>query len=55
VELDYENVAADMAERDTLDSTRDASPLQQADGALVVDTTERSVDEVVEHVLGHLA
>jgi cytidylate kinase len=55
VELDYENVAADMAERDTLDSTRDASPLQQADGAVVVDTTERTVDEVVEHVLGHLS
>ena len=55
VELDYENVAADMAERDTLDSTRDASPLQQAAGAVIIDTTERSVDEVVEFLLGHLS
>jgi cytidylate kinase len=55
VELDYENVAADMAVRDTLDSTRDASPLQQPDDALIVDTTDKSIDEVVAFVLEHLS
>ena len=43
-----------VARRDRLDSTRAASPLEVADGARVVDTTERSVDAVVEEVLAWL-
>jgi cytidylate kinase len=41
---------ASVARRDVIDSTRDASPLRQADDALVLDTTGRSVDEVVEEI-----
>jgi CMP/dCMP kinase len=41
---------ASVARRDDLDSNRDASPLRQADDALVLDTTGRSVDEVVEEI-----
>jgi cytidylate kinase len=47
-DLSYETVAADLARRDALDQGRDASPLTEADDALVVDTSELSVDEVVE-------
>jgi cytidylate kinase len=47
-------VAADLARRDHLDSTRDSSPLAVAEGAVVVDTTNRSVEEVVEEVLTRL-
>jgi cytidylate kinase len=54
-ELAYESVAADMAARDTLDSTREASPLQMAEGSIVIDTTDHTVDEVVEIVMGHVA
>ena len=43
-----------VARRDRLDSTRAASPLVVADGARIVDTTERSVDAVVEEVLAWL-
>ncbi len=43
-----------VARRDRLDSTRAASPLEVADGAQVVDTTGRPVDEVVKEVLGWL-
>jgi cytidylate kinase len=53
-DLEYERVAADMARRDTLDSTRDADPLQQASDAIVIDTTEIGIDEVVEQVLARL-
>jgi cytidylate kinase len=53
-ELEYDRVAADMATRDTIDSTRDASPLQQAPDALVIDTTDRTVEQVVELVLEQL-
>ncbi len=41
---------ASVARRDDIDSTRDASPLRQAEDALVLDTTGRSVDEVVEEI-----
>ena len=47
-------VAADLARRDRLDSTRATSPLTVAPGALVVDTTDRSVDEVVQAILERL-
>lgn len=53
-ELAYESVAADMAARDTVDSTREASPLQLAEGAIVIDTTDHSIDEVVALVLEHV-
>ncbi len=43
-----------VARRDRLDSTRAASPLEVAEGAHVVDTTDRSVDDVVKEVLGWL-
>ena len=46
-ELDYETVAADLARRDALDQGRDHSPLTAADDAIEVDTTDRTVDEVV--------
>lgn len=44
-------VAADMARRDEHDSTRAASPLKPADDAVVLDTSDLSVDDVVEEVL----
>ena len=44
-------VAADLARRDQLDSRRAASPLVVADGAVVIDTTGRTVAEVVDAVL----
>ncbi len=49
-----ETVAADMARRDESDSTRAASPLKAADDAVVLDTSDLTVDQVVEEVLRHL-
>jgi len=46
--------AASVARRDRIDSTRAASPLTRADDAHLLDTTGRSVDDVVEEVLGWL-
>jgi 3-phosphoshikimate 1-carboxyvinyltransferase len=43
-----------VARRDRLDSTRDASPLREAEDAHRVDTTERTVQDVVEEVLSWL-
>ena len=44
-------VAADLARRDHVDSTRRADPLQVALGATVLDTTSMSIDEVVEAIV----
>lgn len=46
-----DHVAADLARRDRVDSARTASPLVVADGAVVIDTTELTIDEVVDAIL----
>lgn len=53
-DLDYEQVAAAIAERDARDQGRAHAPLVEADGAVVVDTTGMGIDEVVEHIVGLL-
>ena len=53
-DLDYETVAADIARRDALDQGRDDSPLVEAADAVTIDTTERTIDEVVDAVLDRL-
>ncbi|HEX2381872.1 MAG TPA: (d)CMP kinase [Acidimicrobiales bacterium] len=53
-ELDYETVAADLARRDALDQGREESPLAEAADAVTVDTTDRSVDDVVDELLKRL-
>jgi cytidylate kinase len=51
LDLHYDQVAADMARRDHLDSTRTASPLTVADDAVHLDTTDRPIDDVIDEVL----
>jgi cytidylate kinase len=51
LDLQYDQVAADIARRDHIDSTRPASPLSVADDAIRIDTTGRNIDIVVEEVL----
>ena len=40
--------------RDVRDSSREVSPLKAADDALVLDTSELSIDEVVARILSHV-
>ncbi len=42
---------ASVARRDDADTSRVASPLRQADDALVLDTTGRKVEDVVEEII----
>jgi cytidylate kinase len=53
-DLDYETVAADIARRDAHDEGRADSPLTQPPDSVVIDTTDRTVDEIVDEVLAHL-
>lgn len=48
---DVAEVEASIIERDRKDSTRDDSPLTEASGSIVVDTSGLSVNEVVEQIL----
>ncbi len=48
---DVTAVAADLARRDRLDSSRATSPLAAAPDAVVVDTTAMTREEVVAHVV----
>ncbi|HUQ64192.1 MAG TPA: (d)CMP kinase [Acidimicrobiales bacterium] len=49
-----DETAADVARRDRLDSTRAVSPLVVAEGAVVIDTTSRTVDDIVDEIVGLL-
>ena len=43
----YDEVLSDISARDERDSSRDAAPLRQADDALLLDTSELSLDEAI--------
>jgi cytidylate kinase len=53
-DLAYETVAADLARRDALDQGREDSPLREAPDAVVIDTSNLNVDQIVDEVLTHL-
>jgi CMP/dCMP kinase len=48
---DVDDVEASIIERDRKDSTRADSPLTEAIGAVIVDTSTLGVDEVVRHIV----
>jgi cytidylate kinase len=50
---DIAAVAASIAERDYLDSTRLDSPLKPSNDSVVVDSSRRTIDEVVTEIVGH--
>jgi len=54
-DLSYETVAADLARRDARDEGRQDSPLRAADDAYVIDTSDLSVDQIVQLVMEKLS
>lgn len=54
VDISYESVLKDIAERDKNDSTRAFAPLKKADDAFEFDTTTMSIDEVVKRLLARI-
>lgn len=51
IESNYEQILKDIIERDTRDSTRKISPLKKADDAVVIDSTNLTIEEVVNKVI----
>jgi cytidylate kinase len=52
VELTHDEVLADVRRRDELDSTRAVSPLRVAHGAVVIDSSALTAEEVAELIAG---
>ena len=50
-DVTFEETLADINTRDTRDSTRADSPLTIAEDAVVIDSTELSIEEVFERMM----
>ena len=55
MELDEAQVLADVRRRDELDTTREASPLRVADGAVVIDSSDLDARDVADRVMSLVA
>lgn len=50
--VSFSEILQNVQERDRIDSTREASPLQKADDALILDNSNMSQEEQLEWVIG---
>lgn len=50
VECNLEEIEKDMAERDYRDMHRETAPLRQAEDAVLVDSSDMTIDEVVDRI-----
>ena len=50
IEISLEEVVENLKERDRIDTTREQSPLKQAEDAIVIDTTYMTIPQQVEKV-----
>lgn len=50
-----QRIAAEIEARDHADSTRETSPLRPADDALIIDTSELTINEVVAQIMVRVA
>ncbi|MDE6592430.1 MAG: (d)CMP kinase [Oscillospiraceae bacterium] len=51
----YEQVLSDIIKRDREDSTRKIAPLKQAEDAVLLDTTDMTLEEATETIIGMIA
>jgi cytidylate kinase len=53
-DITVDDVAFDLANRDKIDSTRKSSPLRKANDAIYIDTTDLSIEQVVDKMLSFI-
>lgn len=51
IPIDETNVKRDIERRDRIDSTREHAPLRRAPDAIYIDTTEMTIEQVVERII----
>ena len=54
IDVSLAAVETEIRERDEKDTTREHSPLRTAEDAVVVDTTDKTIDEVVDLIVAHV-
>jgi cytidylate kinase len=52
--ISMEEVSKDLKIRDEKDKTRSVAPLKKAEDAVAIDTTNMTVEEVVEEIIKHV-
>ena len=52
--VDYDTLKKEIEQRDYNDSHREFSPLVKADDAIVIDTSNMTVEQVIETVMSHI-
>ncbi len=52
--VDYEALKVEIEQRDYNDANRDFSPLKKADDAIEIDTTNMSIEQVLETILSYI-
>lgn len=50
-EADLESLKQEIAKRDAYDSNREIAPLKQADGAVYLDTTALTIEQVIDRII----
>lgn len=51
IACDIDEIAADIEERDRRDMTRETSPLRKAEDAVLIDSSEMTIEEVAEEIM----
>lgn len=52
--VDYEELKKEIEQRDFNDKNRDFAPLRQAEDAILIDTSDMNIEQVIEEVLEYL-
>lgn len=52
--LSYQEILQDLVNRDKIDSERDVTPLMPADDALILNTKELTIEQVVDSILNEM-
>ncbi len=53
-EVDFEQLKAEIEQRDFNDKNRDFAPLKQAEDAIYLDTSDLSIEEVLQKILSYI-
>jgi cytidylate kinase len=53
--VDLDHLEQQLSQRDRADSQRKVAPLRRAEDAIVIDTTDLSIAQALEEMLGHLS
>lgn len=54
IQVALDEVEASIARRDAMDTDRESAPLARAKDAVLIDTTDLTIDQVVEQMLEHI-